>query len=102
MTPLVTPAEVRSMISDGGELALIDVREELIFSRSHLLLARSVPLSRLELKFATLVPRKSTRIVLCDDDDGLAKRAAAILARNSYTDVRILAGGVERVGHGGL
>jgi rhodanese-related sulfurtransferase len=90
------------MIDDGGELALIDVREELIFSRSHLLLARSVPLSRLELKFAQLVPRRGTRIVLCDDDDGLAPRAAAILMRNGYTDVRILAGGIAAWGAAGF
>ena len=82
------------MLDDGGELALIDVREELIFSQRHLLLARSVPLSRLELIFAPLVPRRATRLVLCDDDDGLADRAAAILARNGYADVRILVGGV--------
>jgi rhodanese-related sulfurtransferase len=90
------------MIGDGGELALVDVREELIFSRSHLLLARSVPLSRLELKFATLVPRKTTRIVLCDDDDGLAARAAVILARNGYADIRMLTGGVEAWGAAGF
>jgi len=90
------------MIADGGELALIDVREELIFSRSHLLLARSVPLSRFELTFAQLVPRRATRIVLCDDADGLADRAAAILARNGYVDVRILAGGVAAWGAAGF
>jgi rhodanese-related sulfurtransferase len=82
------------MLDDGSELALIDVREELIFSQGHLLLARSAPLSRLELKFAALVPRRSTRIVLCDDNDGLVERAAAVLARNGYSDLRILAGGV--------
>jgi rhodanese-related sulfurtransferase len=83
------------MIGDGGELALVDVREELIFSQRHLLLARSIPLSRLELKFAQLVPRRTTRIVLCDDNDGLADRAATVLARNGYTDVSILDGGVD-------
>src|ERR1700683_460946 len=83
------------MIDDGGELALVDVREELIFSQRHLLLARSAPLSRLELKFARLVPRRLTRIVLCDDDDGLAERATAILARNGYSDVSIIDGGVD-------
>jgi rhodanese-related sulfurtransferase len=83
------------MIADGGELALADVREELIFSQRHLLLARSVPLSRLELKFAQLVPRRATRIVLCDDNDGLAGRTAAILERNGYSQVAILSGGVE-------
>jgi rhodanese-related sulfurtransferase len=79
----------------GGELALVDVREELIFSQRHLLLARSVPLSRFELKFAQLVPRRATRTVLCDDGDGVAERAAAILSRNGYTEVGILAGGVD-------
>ena len=98
MTAVVSPTDLRRMLGDGGELALVDVREELIFSQSHLLLARSVPLSRFELKFAQLVPRRATRIVLCDDGDGLAERAAAILARNSYTDVRILAGGVAAWG----
>jgi rhodanese-related sulfurtransferase len=83
------------MVEDGGELALVDVREELIFSQGHLLLARSAPLSRLELKFAELVPRRTTRIVLCDGNDGLTERAALVLARNGYSDLRILAGGVE-------
>src|SRR5580693_1527226 len=83
------------MIDDGGELALVDVREELIFSQRHLLLARSIPLSRFELKFAQLVPRRATRIVLCDDNDGLAERAAAILERNGYSDVAVLAGGID-------
>jgi rhodanese-related sulfurtransferase len=94
VTNAVGAAELRDMLDDDGELALVDVREELIYSQSHLLLARSAPLSRLELKFAQLVPRHSTRIVLCDDGDGLAGRAAAVLARNGYSDLRILSGGV--------
>jgi rhodanese-related sulfurtransferase len=89
------------MLDDGGELAIIDVREELIFSQSHLLLARSVPLSRFEMKFAQLVPRRTARIVLCDDSDGLGCRAAAILSRNGYSNVRILAGGVAAWGAAG-
>jgi rhodanese-related sulfurtransferase len=94
VTESVSPHDLQNMIGDGGEFALVDVREELIFSQNHLLLARSVPLSRFELKFRALVPRRGTRIVLCDDDDGLAARAAAILARNGYGDVGILTGGV--------
>jgi rhodanese-related sulfurtransferase len=90
----VEPAAVKAMLSDGRELALIDLREELIFSRRHLLWARSVPLSRLELRFARLVPRKATRIVLCDDGDGLVERAGSILAAAGYSDVSYLQGGV--------
>jgi rhodanese-related sulfurtransferase len=90
------------MLDDGRELALIDVREELIYSQSHLLWARSVPLSRIELRFARLVPRKDTRIVLIDNNDGLAQRAAEILARAGYSDVSYLEGGVQAWDQAGL
>jgi rhodanese-related sulfurtransferase len=91
----IDPRTLKSMLTDGAELALVDVREELIFSRRHLLWARSIPLSRIELNFARLVPRPSTRIVLCDEDDGLAERAAAILSAGGYGDIARLEGGVE-------
>jgi len=91
--PLAAHA-LKAMLADGKELALVDLREELIFSQSHLLFARSIPLSRLELNFARLVPRKSTRIVLCDDDDGLVEGAAAILGDAGYANLYALEGGV--------
>ena len=90
----LSPSIVKAMLTDGEELALIDVREELIYSQNHLLWARSVPLSRIELRFARLVPRKATRIVLVDDGDGLVQPAAAILTSAGYTDVAYLDGGV--------
>jgi rhodanese-related sulfurtransferase len=90
----VSPRDVKAMLADAGELALLDMREELIFSRGHLLHARSLPLSRLELRIRAMVPRPATRIVLVDDDDGLAQRAAGVLARLGYTDVAILDGGI--------
>ncbi len=90
----VSAAAVKAMLNDGGELALVDVREELTFSQNHLLWARNVPLSRLELRFTRLVPRKTTRIVLVDDNDGLAARAAEILSRAGYSDLACLDGGI--------
>jgi rhodanese-related sulfurtransferase len=91
----VSAAAVKAMLQDGGEIALIDLREELIYSQNHLLWARNVPLSRLELRFPRLVPRKATRIVLCDEDDGLAERAARVLSDAGYTDISYLQGGVS-------
>src|SRR5579885_1207443 len=90
----VEPRQVKAMLRDGGELALLDVREEGVFARSHLLFATPLPLSRLELDLAALVPRRSTRIVLLDDADGLADRAAALMTRFGYRDLAVLAGGV--------
>src|SRR5580700_4819754 len=84
--PAVSPHALKAM--------LLDVREELIFSRGHLLHARSLPLSRLELRIARLVPRRATRIVLVDDGDDLATRAAATLAGLGYGDLAVLDGGI--------
>lgn len=98
----VSAGDVKTMLGDGQELALIDVREELVFSQSHLLHARCVPLSRLELKFARLVPRRATRIVLCDEADGLAERAAETLARSGYDGLAILDGGIAAWAAAGL
>jgi rhodanese-related sulfurtransferase len=90
----VSPREVKTMLADGGELALLDVREELIFSRGHLLHARSLPLSRLELRVRALVPRRTTRVVLVDDGEGLAQRAAETFGRLGYSDLAFLERGV--------
>src|SRR2546429_3501881 len=85
--------KLRGMLLDGAELALLDVREERIFSESHLLFARSVPLSRLELRIPRLVPRRATRIVLVPDADDLTERASKVLAAAGYTNLHILGGG---------
>ena len=95
----VSPAVLRTMLADGAEIALIDVREGGPFSRAHLLLASNLPLSLLEVRAPQLLPRRTVRIVLVDDDDGaagagLAARAARVLAEHGYSDLVILAGGV--------
>ena len=102
-TKTAAPAEVRRMLGDGGELAFLDVREEGVFSDTgHPFFAVSLPLSRLELQIRRLVPRFSTRIVLCDGADGLAERAAARLAQFGYSDLSIMAGGAPGWGKAGF
>jgi rhodanese-related sulfurtransferase/predicted metal-dependent enzyme (double-stranded beta helix superfamily) len=92
-SPLVSAAELREMLGDGRELALLDVREEGVFAAGHLLTAACLPLSRLELRLEAMVPRRETRIVLCDDDETLAQRAAALMRRFGYRQVSVLGGG---------
>ena len=86
--------ELKAWLHDGGEIALLDAREELPFGRRHLLMASCVPLSRLELLVDDLVPRRTTRVVWCDDNEGLAARAAARMAALGYRDVALLDGGI--------
>jgi len=89
--PTVSPQEVRAMLKDGGEMALLDVREEGVFSeQGHPFFANSLPLSRLELMIRDLVPRKTTRVIVYDGGprglyEGLAERAAAKLAAMGYS-----------------
>jgi rhodanese-related sulfurtransferase/predicted metal-dependent enzyme (double-stranded beta helix superfamily) len=94
LSPLVGARELRALLADGAELALLDVREEGVYARGHLLTAACVPLSRLELRLEDLVPRRATRVVLCDDDGSLAQRAAAVMRRFGWRNISVLAGGV--------
>ncbi len=97
MNSAATPVDVetvRGWLGAGGEIAFIDVREEGQHGEGHPLLAVNLPYSRLELDIARLVPRRSCRIVLIDDDNGVAERAARRLDGLGYGEVRILGGGV--------
>ena len=89
----IAPRDLKNLLHDGAELALLDVREEGQFGEGHLLFATPLPYSRLEIGITQLVPRRSARIVLCDDGDGVAQKAAARLNAIGYTDVSVLAGG---------
>ncbi len=89
-------------LKGGGEIALIDLREQGAFGQRHILRAVNLPLSRLELEYRRLIPRRDVPVVLCDAGEGLADKAADILCFAGWTDVSILTGGVdawEAAGH---
>ena len=94
----IDAATLRLWLADGQELALLDVRDGGPFAREHLLTASSVPLSWIEVRMPMLVPRRSTRVVLCDargETGGEADRAAALLRSEGYGWVVGLTGGVQ-------
>jgi rhodanese-related sulfurtransferase len=103
----LTPEAVRAMLRDGGEMALLDMREEGVFSdEGHPFFANSLPLSRLEMMIRPLAPRWATRIVVYDGGDGadggLAERAAVKLRAIGYRDVAVMAGGARAWGAAGF
>ena len=83
------------MFEGAEEFAVIDPREEGLFTRGHLLAASNLPLSRLELHIVKAVPCRGTRIVLCDDGESVAERAAALLAGRGYDNLWVLDGGLS-------
>jgi rhodanese-related sulfurtransferase len=61
-TKRIDARTLKAQLHDGGEIALLDAREEGPFSRRHLLLASCVPLSRLELLVDDLVREAAARV----------------------------------------
>ena len=100
----IAAAQLYARILEGGELAILDVREPGVTAREGTLLwSVSAPLSRLELTVGRLVPRASTPIVLIDGgEDGLAARGAAVLRGLGYSEVRTLSGGIRGWARAGL
>ncbi|HEV2674896.1 MAG TPA: rhodanese-like domain-containing protein [Aliidongia sp.] len=101
---LAIPAEtLKRFIGDEEELAILDVREEGVFSQGHLLFATSAPLSQLELRIDKLVPRRATRVVVVDEDGGdLGQRAARRLFDLGWKNIVTLRdgiGGWKRAGY---
>jgi len=92
----VDPGTLAAWLVDGGELAVLDAREQGVFLDAHLFHAACVPLSHLELRLPTLVPRHDTRIVWCDDGEGdLAARARDRSVELGWTHCSVLDGGVR-------
>ena len=81
------------------EYALLDVREQGIFCKEHVLQASCVPLSHLELLIGDLVPRANAAIIVCDggpqNSESMAQRAAWRLCELGYVNIRILSGGTQ-------
>jgi rhodanese-related sulfurtransferase len=73
----------------------IGVREEDPFAQSHPLFAANLPFGRLELDAWRRIPRLNTAVVVYDAGEGLAERAAHQLKALGYTDVSLLAGGLD-------
>ncbi len=87
--------DIRNALLEKKELALIDVREEGPFAKSHPLFAANISLSRLELEIYARVPRLDTAITVYDDGEGRAAIALERLNKLGYLDVAILEGGLS-------
>ena len=85
---------LKAQLHDGGEIAVLDARNEGVFAMRHLLMAACVPLGRLEERINDMVPRRAARVVWCDDGNGVASRAAARMAALGYDNVAVLDGGI--------
>lgn len=90
----LSAAAAKRRLHDGGEIAFLDVREAAAFGEGHPLFAVPCPFSRLEVSTIALVPRPETPLLLIDDGDGVAERAARRLIACGYREVSFVEGGL--------
>src|SRR5215471_17941993 len=94
MSAQIDAPTLKRWLSDGSEIALIDLREAGQYGMGHPFFAVPLPYSKFEIGLTALLPNAGVRIVLCDDGDGIAARAALRAAPLGYRDVSVLTGGV--------
>ncbi|WP_394792495.1 rhodanese-related sulfurtransferase [Rhodoferax sp.] len=87
--------DVRQALLARQEIALVDVREEDPFAQAHPLFAANFSAGRIEIEAWNRIPRRDTAIVVLDNGEGLAEPAARTLQNLGYTDVALLAGGLQ-------
>ena len=98
----ISVADVRAALADGGEVALIDLRDFGQYGEGHPFFAVNIPFSRLEHDAPRLMPRRGVRCILMDDGDGMAARGAEVLGALGYDELHLMEGGApgwEAAGH---
>jgi rhodanese-related sulfurtransferase len=93
MASKIDARELKQVLKEPGEIALIDVREMGAYSQGHPLFAVPIAYSRLELDAERLMPRKGVRIVVLDGGEGTAAKAARRLEALGFSNVAVLEGG---------
>lgn len=90
---MISSTTLKSWLSDGQELALLDVREAGEIGEGHIFQSIPLPYSRFETGLQRLVPNARVRVVLVDGGNGVARRAAGRAEALGYGNVSVLDGG---------
>lgn len=93
MIDRLSPRALKAKLDARETLALLDLREWGRHGEGHPLYAASCPYSRFEAALGALVPDPVAPLVLMDDGDGLAERAAGAARALGYRAVAVLDGG---------
>lgn len=103
-TRTITLTELASKLEARTPLVLLEALPEHHYRKEHLPTARNLPHDQVERLAATLIPAKTTEVVVycasatCRNSD----TAATALARLGYDDVRVFSGGKQEWAAAGL
>lgn len=101
-TQRLAPEEARLRLRSDAEVALLDVREHGQYGEGHPFLAVNLPYSRLEIEAPLLLPSMNADLILLDDADGVAEKAAARLNTLGYRRISVIEGGAPGWAAAGL
>ncbi len=76
------------------KIFVLDVSDAKEFAGSHIPKARNIPIGRLELDIQTINKFKSRPVVVCCRVGNRSPKAAGILKKNGFTNIRTLHGGI--------
>ena len=91
----ISAAQLQTMLDGNAPFALIDVRAAGEYNSSHIPGASLIPRRELEFRLPAALPYPAVPVVLCDDDGRRAALAAATLDNLGYSDISVLARGVN-------
>ncbi|ACB96263.1 rhodanese-like domain-containing protein [Beijerinckia indica] len=86
---------IRHALLTRNEITIIDPRDEHSFAQGHPLFAAQIPLERIAIEAPTRLPRLDALLVIYDQGEGLAEKAASVFKGLGYSDVRLLEGGLQ-------
>ena len=89
---MLSPAEAVRAINDGAYV--VDVRQPNQFEKGHLISARNIPFADLEQNMKSLQKAKNGTILTCCETGATSARAAGLLRKAQFPDVRTLKGGI--------
>ncbi|WP_107677067.1 rhodanese-like domain-containing protein [Agrobacterium sp. LAD9] len=98
----VTKDRLIEWLTDGKELAVLDIRPAEEVGYASPLFATNLPAERLDAEIDRFIPRPVVRTVLVDDGKGSAEQGAERLAARGWSDIHFLRGGIPAWIEGGL
>ena len=101
-SPSIDASATQALLASDTLYACIDVRERGEFARAQIAGTSPVNRGALEIRLPVMVPDRRVPVVLCCDDGRRSTMAVETLASMGYTDVRILAGGLDEWQRQGL
>ena len=99
---IIDSTALQALLASDTLHACIDVRERGEFARAQIAGTSPVNRGMLEIRLPVMVPDRRVPVVVCCDDGRRSALSAATLAGMGYTDVRILAGGIDEWKRQGL